>query len=52
MEIHKDALNMGFDDEKGNNIDLKMIRLDSEHNVELIDEWNNLIKENLLTFRV
>jgi guanine deaminase len=44
---YKDALNMGFDDEKGNNSDLKMIRLDSEHTVELIDEWNNSNKRKI-----
>lgn len=38
---YKDALNMGFDDEKGNNVNLKLIRIDSEHTVKLIDEWNN-----------
>ncbi len=41
---YKDALNMGFDDEKGNNKDLKLIRLDSEHTVKLIEEWNSSSK--------
>jgi hypothetical protein len=27
---YKDALNMGFDDEKGNNSDLKMTRVNSD----------------------
>lgn len=44
---YKDALNMGFDDEKGNNSNLNMIRLDSEHTVELIDEWNNSNKKKI-----
>lgn len=37
---YRDALNMGFDDEKGNNNNLKLNRLDCEHTVKLIDEWN------------
>lgn len=44
---YKDALNMGFDDEKGNNKDLKLIRLDSEHTVKLIEEWNNSSKRKI-----
>ncbi|HRX44162.1 MAG TPA: nucleoside deaminase [Candidatus Dojkabacteria bacterium] len=44
---YKDALNMGFDDEKGNNKDLKLIRLDSEHTVKLIEEWNNSSKKKI-----
>lgn len=44
---YRDALNMGFDDEKGNNRDLKMIRLDSEHTVKLVDEWNNSGKKEI-----
>ncbi len=44
---YKDALNMGFDDEKGNNKDLKLIRLDSEHTVKLIEEWNSSSKRKI-----
>ena len=44
---YKDALNMGFDDEKGNNKDLKLIRLDSEHTVKLIEQWNNSSKKKI-----
>jgi len=44
---YKDALNMGFDDEKGNNTELKYERIDSEHTVELIEEWNNSNKKNI-----
>lgn len=43
----KDALNMGFDDEKGNNTDLKYERIDSEHTVKLIEEWNNSNKKKI-----
>jgi guanine deaminase len=44
---YKDALNMGFDDEKGNNQGLELSRLDSEHTVKLIEEWNNLSKKRI-----
>lgn len=44
---YKDALNMGFDDEKGNNKDLKLVRLDSEHTVKLIEEWNSSSKRKI-----
>lgn len=44
---YKDALNMGFDDEKGNNKELKLIRLDSEHTVKLIEQWNNSSKRKI-----
>jgi len=44
---YKDALNMGFDDENGNNKDLKIVRIDSEHTVKLIDEWNSFGKKTL-----
>lgn len=44
---YKDALNMGFDDEKGNNQGLKMIRIDSEYTVKLIEEWNNSNKRKI-----
>lgn len=44
---YKDALNMGFDDEKGNNKDLKLNRIDSEYTVKLIEEWNNSCKRKI-----
>lgn len=39
---YKDALNMGFNDENGNNGEMEMIRLDSSETVKLVDEWNAL----------
>jgi len=44
---YKDALNMGFDDEKGNNKELKLNRIDSEYTVKLIEEWNNSSKRKI-----
>ncbi len=44
---YKDALNMGFDDENGNNKELKLNRIDSEYTVKLIEEWNNSSKRKI-----
>jgi len=44
---YKDALNMGFDDERGNNTGLEMIRLDSSETVKLVEDWNSLSKKNI-----
>ena len=44
---YKDALNMGFDDEKGNNTGLEMIRLDSSETVKLVEQWNSFSKKTL-----
>ena len=38
---YKDALNMGFDDERGNNGTVEMIRLDSSETVKLVEEWES-----------
>jgi guanine deaminase len=43
---YKDALNMGFDDERGNNRGLELIRLDSSETSKLIDEWNSSVKKS------
>lgn len=43
----KDALNMGFDDEKGNNIGIEYERIDSAQTSKLIDEWNQLSKRKI-----
>ena len=44
---YKDALNMGFDDVKGNNEKLKLTRIDSSHTVKLVEEWKNLPKKKI-----
>jgi len=44
---YKDALNMGFDDIKGNNEKLKLTRIDSSHTVKLVEEWKNLPKKKV-----
>ncbi len=44
---YKDALNMGFNDEKGNNKGLEMKRIDSEHTSKLVDEWNSTGKRRI-----
>jgi guanine deaminase len=44
---YKDALNMGFDDEKGNNKGLEIKRIDSEETVKLVEEWNSLSKKRI-----
>lgn len=44
---YKDALNMGFNDEKGNNDKLEMVRMDSFETVKLVEEWNSLSKKRL-----
>jgi len=43
---YKDALNMGFDDERGNNQGLQLIRLDSSETVKLVEEWNSSVKKS------
>ena len=42
---YKEALNMGFNDENGNNTDLKMVRIDITETVKLVEEWNSLSKK-------
>jgi len=42
---YKDALNMGFDDKRGNNDKLELIRIDSTQTSKLIEEWNNFSKK-------
>ncbi len=44
---YKDAMNMGFNEEKGNNGEQKMERIDSCETVKLIEEWNMLSKKRL-----
>lgn len=44
---HKEALNMGFNDDNGNNPDVEMIRLDSCETVKLIEEWNYSAKKTI-----
>lgn len=44
---YKDALNMGFDEQRGNNQDLELIRLDSSETVKLVEEWNSLSKKRI-----
>ena len=44
---YKDALNMGFDDTKGNNDKLEIKRIDSCHTVKLVEEWNNSPKKQI-----
>lgn len=39
---YRDALNMGFNDENGNNEGIDMIRIDSSETSKLIEEWNSL----------
>ncbi len=39
---YKDAMNMGFNDENGNNQGLVMERIDSGETSKLIEEWNSL----------
>ena len=43
---YKDALNMGFDDERGNNQGLQLIRLDSSETSKLVEEWNSSVKKS------
>ncbi|MDX9739227.1 MAG: nucleoside deaminase [Candidatus Dojkabacteria bacterium] len=44
---YKDALNMGFNEQKGNNDKLEMVRIDSFETVKLVEEWNSLSKKRL-----
>lgn len=44
---YKDAVNMGFDDEKGNNIDIEYERIESSQTALLIEEWNNFNKKSI-----
>ncbi len=44
---YKDALNMGFNDDTGNNERIDMIRLDSSETVKLVEEWNSFTKRVL-----
>ena len=44
---YKDAMNMGFDDEKGNNKGLEIKRMDSEETVKLVEEWNSFSKKRI-----
>ncbi|OGC45190.1 hypothetical protein A2400_02885 [candidate division WS6 bacterium RIFOXYB1_FULL_33_14] len=44
---YKEAMNMGFDDEKGNNKGLEIKRIDSEETVKLVEEWNSLSKKKI-----
>ncbi len=44
---YKDALNMGFDDEKGNNQDVIYERIESTQTAKLIEEWNNFSKKSI-----
>lgn len=44
---YRDALNMGFDDEKGNNTHLHMERIDSCEAAELIELWTSLNKKTI-----
>ena len=43
---YKDAMNMGFDDERGNNKGLQLKRIESEETVKLVEEWNSLSKKS------
>ncbi|OGC43044.1 hypothetical protein A3K02_02835 [candidate division WS6 bacterium RIFOXYD1_FULL_33_8] len=44
---YRDALNMGFDDEKGNNNHLHMERIDSCETAQLIEFWTSLSKKTI-----
>jgi len=44
---YKDALNMGFDDERGNNQDVIYERIESTQTAKLIEEWNNFNKKSI-----
>ena len=44
---YKDALNMGFDDESGNNSDIKYERMECAQTALLIEEWNNLNRKSI-----
>ncbi len=44
---YKEAMNMGFDDEKGNNNGLEIKRIDSEETAKLVEEWNSLSKKRI-----
>lgn len=44
---YKDALNMGFDDERGNNEGLEMRRIDSVETIKLVEEWNSFSKRKI-----
>jgi guanine deaminase len=44
---YKEALNMGFNDEKGNNSKLEMVRIDSSETVKLVEEWNSVSKKSV-----
>ena len=44
---YKEALNMGFNDEKGNNSKLEMVRIDSSETVKLVEEWNSVSKKRI-----
>lgn len=42
---YRDAMNMGFDDERGNNEGLVEERIDSSETVKLVEEWNSFSKK-------
>lgn len=44
---YKDALNMGFDDERGNNENIVYERIESTNTAKLIEEWNNNSKKRI-----
>ena len=44
---YKDAFNMGFDEEKGNNTKVEIERIDSFETVKLVEEWNLLSKKRV-----
>ena len=44
---YKDAMNMGFDDEKGNNQDIVYERIESTQTGKLIEEWNSLNRKKI-----
>lgn len=42
---YREAMNMGFDDERGNNEGLVEERIDSSETVKLVEEWNSFSKK-------
>jgi len=42
---YRDAINMGFRDERGNNEGLVEERIDSSETVKLVEEWNSFSKK-------
>lgn len=44
---YKDAFNMGFDDVKGNNEEIRYKRIDSTDTAKLIEEWNTFSKKRV-----